>query len=96
MEDLWRRLFTVVETMATRLTKDGEPKFHNSLVTNAQDVCDLLKQMNITKDPRLEALRKEVEARLCQTDSKELRKNETIRKQVGADAVEILKKFEQL
>ena len=48
--------------------------FRDTLVDNAVDLCDLLKKLNITNDPKLESARKELESTLLGVDAGELRR----------------------
>jgi len=60
----WERLHTTLTAMSEKLTdKDGDEKkrYHDSLLTNAQDLCGLLTKLNITNDPKLEEARQELE-----------------------------------
>ena len=64
--------------------------FRDSLVTNARDVVEVLGRLNVTGDPRLEAMRATVAADLTQYDPQELRDAPAIREQTAARASEIL------
>lgn len=75
--DLWDRLHTTLKHMSERLGYDelGKAKvFRDTLVDNAVDLCDLLKKLNITNDPKLESARKELESTLLGVDAGELRR----------------------
>src|ERR1039458_897454 len=49
MQDLWVRLHKVVAKMAGTLS-DPEKGFHKTLVTNIEDLVEILPQLNITGD----------------------------------------------
>jgi hypothetical protein len=89
MRSLWERVRVVVEHLAERL---GDPKaiFRDTLVSNAQELCDLLPALNVTDDPNLEAVRKAVVDRLCGTDPQTLREDAGVRKEVAKAAEDIL------
>lgn len=56
IKDLWGRLHTVVSAMSDRLNvaDDGKPlKFHDTLVTNIEDLLDRVPQLNLTGDPEI-------------------------------------------
>lgn len=102
--DLWKRLYSGVEHMAETLN-DPEAKFRDSLVKNLIDLCELLPRLNLTDDPDLERMRKEIEARLTGHDPEALRpKNaktpmeesarKEARKQTAEEASKILKDME--
>jgi len=64
MKAPWERLHTTLTAMSEKLTdKDGDEKkrYHDSLLTNAQDLCGLLTKLNVTNDPKLEEARQELE-----------------------------------
>ena len=82
--------------MQDRLSMDdtGKPKvFRNTLISNARDVCNLLKVINVTNDPELEKARCAVEAMLAGVDSKDLRDSEGTRAVVKKDVGDILDRF---
>jgi hypothetical protein len=55
-QDAWTRMYDALTRLKDRLTltEDGKRKvFHDTTVTNAQDLCDLLTQLNVTNDPTM-------------------------------------------
>ena len=97
MGDLWTRLHDGVSHMAERLgaykidPKTGKVtgKFHDTLVGNLTDLCDLLPALNITNDPKLEAMRKKVEANLTKIAPQDLRDDPNARDKLAAAAENI-------
>jgi len=97
MGDLWGRLHDGVSHMAERLgsykidPKTGKVagKFHDTLVSNLVDLCDLLPALNITGDPKLEAMRKKVEADLTKIAPQDLRDDSNARDKLAAAAESI-------
>jgi hypothetical protein len=89
MRDLFTRLYDVVKHAADRLT-DKTAIFRASLITNIQDIVDLLPRLNLTDDPQLEALRLEVSDRLLGYDPDTLRKNQFARMETAQAAQDIL------
>lgn len=103
-KDLWERLYNAVNHMEEKLN-DPKAIFRDSLVTNLKDLTDLLTRLNITNDPDLERMRKEIEARLTQVNPEDLRPKDTDRpvdkaakannrKQTAQEAKEILESME--
>ena len=87
-KDLWNRLRTAVDNMVFRLgNPDG--KFHNTLVSNLQDVLGLIPNLNFTDDPNLERIRETCERTLATHDPQTLRDDAALRAQVAAQAQEI-------
>jgi len=71
---------------------DGKNRrLHASLLENLRELCDLIPGLNVFEDPVIEQARSEVVARITQRDIETLRDDEEMRKEVVADADEILK-----
>ena len=92
VRDCWDRLFKVVEHMSKKL-KDPKAVFRDSLIQNISELCDLLPKLNLTGDPKLEEMSKEIGAALGTLDPEQLRKFEMERKIAGDRAADILKKM---
>jgi hypothetical protein len=96
-KDLWGRLHSCLTHMSDRLTDGDEGKrkiFRDSLLTNAVDLCGLLTRLNVMNDPALEIARKHLEGTLVGLDAKDLRKDESARKEIKASVDAILSRFE--
>jgi hypothetical protein len=81
-QDAWTRMYEGLSHLKDRLTlnEDGTRKvFHATTVSNVQELCELLTQLNVTKDPALEKARQQLEDALMDIDVKELRKEEGAR-----------------
>lgn len=81
-QDAWTRMYEVLTRVKDRLTlnEDGTRRvFHDTMITGAQELCDLLTQLNVTKDPALEKARQQLEDAMNGVDVKELRKEEGAR-----------------
>ena len=95
--DAWDRLYTALSRMSDRLVieDDGKAKvFHDTLVTNAQDLCELLTAMNITNDPELERARARLEATISGVTPKDLRENHGFRIETKQKVDAILAAFD--
>ena len=86
--DLWRRLYDATAHMASKLS-DSDSIFRDSLVSNLCELCDLLPALNLTDDPKLEEMRREIESRLCNFEPDALRKNPVERATAAKEADEI-------
>lgn len=95
MKDLYQRLYDVVACMAERLS-DADAIFRDSLVGNISKLCLLLPKLNLTGDPRLEEIRREVEEKLTKFDPATLREDRGARKQTASEADAILKKIQEV
>jgi len=89
--DLWDRLHETLTHMSERLGyTDGKKNiFRDSMVTNAIELCGLLKTLNVTGDDKLEIARKQLENILVGVDIKDLRDAKGARDEVKSriDAV---------
>jgi hypothetical protein len=75
-QDAWTRLHTVLSKLSDRLIVDEDGKknvFHDTIVTNAEELCDLLKALNVTGDADLERARRRLQDAMQGVTPKELR-----------------------
>ena len=99
MGDLWKRVHKVVANMAERLDyKEGESKkkFHDTLVSNVQDMLDMLATCNISNDPTMESARKKLDRALMGVTPDALREDAHLRAETQRSAAEIKKIIENL
>jgi hypothetical protein len=97
MKEPWDRLHKVLIHISEKLTEqEGEGKriYHETLVGNAVELCGMLTHLNITKDPKLEEARREVEAMLAGTNIDMIRESATARATTKNKVDAILKQFE--
>jgi hypothetical protein len=98
MRTPWERLHTVLTSMSEKLKdEDGvesTKRYHDSLVTNAQDLCGLLDKMNITNDPKLEEARKQLELTMLGADIETIKESSHVRETMKNKVDAILQKFE--
>ena len=90
--DLLLRLSEPLTHMVNRLG-DGSAVFRDSLVENLREIAALIPSLNVTGDPRIEALRAEITEKLCNFPAETLRTVEVIRGAVARDAQSILDKM---
>lgn len=96
-QDSWTRLHTALSKMSDRLTveEDGKKRvFHDTLVTNAEELCDLLTVMNVTNDPDLERARCKLVEALTGITPKELREEDSTRLETKRKVDAILDSFD--
>lgn len=96
-QDSWTRLYNALRRLSDRLVveEDGKKRiFHDTMVTGALDLCELLTHMNITKDPALEKARRKLEEVLSGVTPKELRDEDGTRIQTKQKVDEILAAFD--
>lgn len=96
--DCWNRIADVVGSMSERLgayrinptTDKVEGNFRSTLVTNIEELADLLPKLNFTNDPALDRVAAELKAKLCQYDADTLKGHESKRVETLAAADAIL------
>ncbi len=101
MREPWDKLHKclthVSEKLTAELDVDGQeiPKrYHDTLITNATELCSLLTHLNITKDPKLEDARKSLELTMLGLDIEDIKEHAEVRNDVKARVDEILGKFD--
>jgi hypothetical protein len=96
-QDSWSRLHDALLRLSDRLVveEDGKKrKFHDTMVTGALELCELLTVMNVTHDPELEKARRKVEEVLSGVTPKELRDEHSTRIQTKQQVDAILDAFD--
>ena len=100
MREPWERLHETLTHLSTKLTdaEDGSDevkrRYHDSLLTNAQGLCELLTKLNITKDPKLEEARRSLELTMLGVDIDSIKESPEVRHSVKSKVDEILGKFD--
>ena len=92
MQDLWKRLFEVVQHMVERLSKKKN-KFKDSLVSNIVALCDILPKLNVIDDVDLNAAVSQIKEKLTAYDPQTLRDNKEARSETAIEAQKILDKM---
>ena len=94
----WERLHEVLTAMSKKLTDeegvDSKKRYHDSLVTNAQELCELLSKMNVTNDPKLEEARQQLELTMLGADIETIKESAHVRETMKSKVDAILQKFE--
>ena len=96
-KDSWTRLFEALSRLSDRLTVDEDGKrkiFHDTIVTGAVELCELLTAMNVTQDPQLESARRKLQEVLLGVTPKELREEDGTRVLTKQKVDEILSAFD--
>jgi hypothetical protein len=107
MKDAWKRLHECLTRMSDRLDVDvvdsDDPDTHgqvqkmrvfrDTLLENAVEMVDMLKHLNITKDPSMEQARQALKKALGDYDLDDLRSSITARNAVKTQVDAILSKF---
>jgi hypothetical protein len=80
--------------MVEVLNKDN-PKIFKTLITNISNLTSILPDLNLTDDPKLEDLRKEIEDKLCDVSVDELKESGYIRETVAETAEKLRQKIKK-
>ena len=97
MREPWDKLHKLLTTMSEKLVEpEGETKklFHESFVTNAQSLCQILTHLNITGDPKLEAARQQLEQTMLGNDILDVRESVSVRAEMKSKVDAILSQFD--
>jgi hypothetical protein len=92
----WERLHKVLLGMSEKLESSGDEKkrFHDSLITNPLELCELLTKLNVTNDPKLEDARRQVELAMLGANIEEVKDSPLVRENLKSKVDAILGKFE--
>lgn len=92
MRDAWSRLYEVVAKISERLSQP-EAVFRDTLISNANEVCDVLLRLNVTDDPDLEIMRTRVRQELTRFTPEVLRDLPAKRQETADRAADILERM---
>lgn len=97
MKEPWDRLHKVLTSISAKLTENDDPdkkkRYHDTLLSNAVELSDMLGHLNVTNDPQLEQARRMLNATLNLTDIETLKESPMMRESVKSKVDEILGKF---
>ena len=94
----WEKMHTMLTNMTAKLTETGEDgvtrRWHESFISNAQEMCDMLRHLNITNDPKLEEARQQLASAMYGHDIEAVSSCEMERATLKDKLDNILKGFE--
>lgn len=93
-QSLWDKMHTMLTTMSDTLALSDKKRWHETFVTNAQDMCQMLTHLNVTGDPKLEAARKQLEKTMLGVDIDDIKESEYVRSDMKGKLDGILKQYE--
>ncbi len=88
MGDVWDRLSDTLGHFAAKMKDDAI--FRDSTVHNLEELVAALPALNLVNDPRLNQIVHELQSRVCGYEIRDLRKDQTVRSQVGKEAQKIM------
>lgn len=93
MSDVWSRLADVVGRVEERLSTPGAI-FRDTLIQNVADLTSAIGRLNVTNDPALDAMRREVETKIATVSPQDLRDDGTLRQSKAREAADILARIQ--
>lgn len=97
MQSQWDKLHDMLTRMSDKLVEpEGEDKrrWHDTFISNAHDMCQMLTHLNVTKDPKLEEARLKLERAIHGVDIDDIKDDEFKREEVKSKLDAILKDYE--
>lgn len=91
-KNLMNRLYELVERMAERLN-DKDPIIYKTLVSNLEELVNILPDLNLANDPKLSELCLEVKQKLIVFTPGQLKKDKRARAKTAKDAKDIQAKM---
>jgi hypothetical protein len=74
--------------------EDTKKRYHDTLITNAQSLCAMLTHLNVTKDPKLEQARRDLEVTMLGADIDVIKDSADVRRDMKSKVDAILKQYE--
>jgi hypothetical protein len=97
MREPWDRLHKTLVGMSEKLTDiegdDSKKRYHDSLISNPLELCQLLTKLNVAKDPKLEEARKQVELTMLGASIEDIKEDADSRSELKSKVDAILNKF---
>ncbi len=94
----WERLHSQLKSISEKMTDiDGDEtkkRYHDTLISNPLELCDLLTKLNITNDPKLEEARKQLELTMLGANLDSLKEDSGARSDLKSKVDAIINKFE--
>lgn len=97
MRTPWEQLHKMLGAMSAKLTEgddDTKKRWHDTFVTNAQEMCAMLTHLNVAKDPKLEAARRQLESAMVGVDIEDIKDDEVTRANLKGKLDGILKGYD--
>lgn len=97
MRTPWDKLHDMLTGMTAKLTEGDEEtkrRWHDTFLTNAQDLCQMLTHLNITNDPKLEAARRQLESAIVGADLDNIKEDAMTRADLKGKLDNILKGYD--
>jgi hypothetical protein len=109
MEDAWNRVVTAIEKIYNSFSaeeyewtnKAGEivmrkPRIFQSNIDNIRELIDLLPSLNITNDPNLNNIKRELEDKFLEINVEDIKDDDVLRKSKAKEAEDLLNNIKTL
>jgi hypothetical protein len=98
MREPWERLKDMLERMTDKLDlslsdNDAKMRWHDTFLTNAQDLCQMLTHLNVTNDPELEQARLDLQRAIYGVNMDDIKEEAATRIEVKSKLDAILKSY---
>lgn len=100
MREPWDRLHKTLSAMTKKLADvedapDGATtRWHDTFIGNAAELCKMLTHLNLTKDPQLEAARRDLEKAIAGVDIDSVKEDSGVRSDMKTKLDAMLKQYE--
>lgn len=97
MQSQWDKLHDMLTRMSDKLVEpegDDKRRWHDTFISNAHDMCQMLTHLNVAKDPKLEEARLKLERAIHGVDIDDIKDDEFKREEVKSKLDAILKDYE--
>jgi hypothetical protein len=97
MREPWERLHKMLVGISEKLTdvdEDSKKRYHDTLISNPIELCELLTKLNVTNDPKLEEARRQLEVAMVSADIEDIKEHADSRNELKSKVDDILKRFE--
>lgn len=92
-QDVWDRTYDALSNMSAKLAGDKKQIFRDTLVTNVQDMIDLLDKFNVTDDAKMRQAKVKIENALLGITPDALREDDDLRLDTKAKVDALMKEF---
>lgn len=97
MRTPWERLHKLITGMSEKLVDNEndevKKRYHDSFVTNAREMCEVLRALNLTNDPQLEEARRSLELTMLGVDISGIKEDAATRKELKRKLDSILSQY---
>jgi len=97
MQSQWDKLHDMLSRMSDKLVEpedEDKRRWHDTFISNAHEMCQMLSHLNVTKDPKLEEARTKLQQAIAGVDIDDIKTDIDVRENVKGKLDDILKQYE--